>query len=312
MEKINANLKELSKRIRLKRRDIKERCDSITKFVRKKIDASFDDLPIGSYAIKTTVKQKDNQYDIDMALTFSNLSDDEVIKQKQKVYDALKEYNDGIKDDPIIKFKDYAVTIDFVSSKSNSKYHFDYTIYKNKDSVVKGKQHVEKKLEKSGNISFVESIKKLENDSKEHFHVTTRLVKHCVKNGKFKSSLNIPSIVITSVAKDNIVSNWDGSDDFLETIIEILDEIKTNMDDFSLPFAPYDNPFDRLSSQQISVNENKLEEIVEILEQANNETDSIEKWNLIKDLFPGLEKPKKGDGSGEKSSITRTSRSQGA
>ena len=312
MSTLNDNLKKLSEEIRLKNKHIQERNTSITKFIRKKLDKKFKDKKIGSYAIKTTVKQKDNQYDIDMALIFHNLSDDETISQKQKVYDCLKSYEEKIKDNPDVDFKEYAVTIDFESSDSNDKYHFDYTIYNENECVVKGLQHTEKELEESGNIEFVNEIQILSNDSKEHFNVVTRLLKHCVKNGKFKESWKIPSIALTSLTKEFVVSNWEGSDDFLETIIEIFEELKSSIDNFKIPFEPFDNPFDRFSEDQNNVTKNKLEEIIDVLEEADSETDDTKKWELIKDFFPNLEEPDKGSGSGEKSSIKRTTSSQGA
>ena len=312
MASLNNNLKELSKKIRLKNRNIRERNISINNFIKKQLDKTFNKRIIGSYAIKTTIKQKDKEYDIDMALIFHNLDQDEVISQKQKVYDCLKSYKEKIKDDPVVKFKEYAISIDFESSKSDNKYHFDYTIYDENESVVKGLQHVKKELEESGNISFVDEVNNLESDSKEHFHIVTRLLKHCVKNGKFKLSWKIPSIVLTSLTKEFVENEWEGSDDFLETITKIFEKTNSNIDNFELPFAPFDNPFDRFSEHQNNVNKDKLEEIIETLEEANSETDSIKKWELIKDFFPDLERPDKGSGSGEKSFIERTTKSQGA
>ncbi len=312
MASLNSNLKELSKNIKLTNKHIQERNTSITKFIREKLDKKFEDKRIGSYAIKTTVKQKDNQYDIDMALIFHHSSNDETISQKQKVYDCLKLYEERIKDNPDVDFKEYAVTIDFESSDSDNKYHFDYTIYNKDEYVVKGLQHTKKELEESGNIEFVNQIKNLDDDSKEHFNVVTRLLKHCVKNGKFKESWKIPSIALTSLTKEFVVSNWEGSDDFLETITEIFEQLKSSIDNFKLPFEPRDNPFDRFSEDQNNVTKNKLEEIIDVLEEADSETDDIKKWELIKDFFPNLEEPDKGSGSGEKSSIKRTTSSQGA
>ena len=312
MSSLNTNLKELSKDIRLKRRDIRKRCDSLTKFIRNKSFHKFEDQTIGSYAIKTTIKQKDKEYDIDMALIFHNISNEKVKNQKQAVYSFLKEYKDNINDDPKVKYKEYAITLDFVSSESNNKYHFDYTIYNKDHYVVKGEQHSEKELENSGNIEFVDEIKKdLADDSKEHFFVVTRLLKHCVKNGKFKSTLNIPSIVLTNSTKI-FIDGWDGNDNFIESLINVFLDIRESIDDYKLSFEPFDNPFERFSDQQINDNKNKLDEVIKILNEANEETDEIEKWELIKELFPQLKKPKRGSGDGEKSSTKRTTSSQGA
>lgn len=295
---------------------LKNRVDSITRFINNKTKNKFEFEYIGSYANNTTIKLHDLKYDIDVALILK-LDDNNLKEFKKELRDILSLYRDGIKDEPKIRWRNYAIAIDFSSDKnSNKEYHFDFTIYNKKSDlfkVVKGKENEELQLENSGNIDLTERINLFDNSKKRAFETTLRLIKHWNKNGKYKN-IKIPSICFTDSAFRyfDTSNSWSGTDNYLKIISDIIEIVKNDgTKNFKLSFPPHDNPFSRNTDYQNTEVENKLKNFKESIDKAIETTSLDKKYNILIDYFPGLIKPED-DTDKNDVKYSRSTKNQGA
>lgn len=311
MKNINKALKNLSEDISIDAANLQSRVDSITNFIKKSTKHQILNEYIGSYGHGTTIKLQDLHYDIDVALK-TNISDEELFDLKKVIRNSLRDYKDKIKDSPSIRWRTYAVAIDFASDRNTGRqYHFDFTIYNKNEEVVKGKEDEILIMEKSGNIKLTNKIQKFDDSRKRAFQTSVKLIKHWNKNGKNKS-IDVPSIVFTNSAINYFNENWDGTDNYSDIMLSIVSLILSKgINNYKLNFEPYDNPFDRETDNKKNEIHKKIEDFHNSIQKSINSTNSSDKFKILKEYFPGLKEPSD-DTDPKDVKYNRSTSSQGA
>lgn len=266
----------------------------------------------GSYAMHTGIKALDNgDYDIDVGLVFeldveANKSPVEV---KKWVYNALKDTY------PDITMKTPCVTVEFEAEEDDSRnYHVDFAIYaediNTKDIyLAKGKLYstgINREWEISEPKELVRKIKeRYENvDDRQQFRRVVRYLKRW-KDLKFKNQVNRPTgIGLTLAALSHFIPVIN-RDHFADTkTIKDLEAIKNFVGQMisgfqsvyhdgeyaerlavTLPTKPYSDVYEGMSNSQMQEFKNKLEDLKENLEKANNEIDIVEACTILQKSF---------------------------
>lgn len=267
----------------------------------------------GSYAMYTGIKSLDGgDYDIDVGLLFNITKDDypNPITVKKWVYDALKkEYEQ-------VEMKKPCVTVKFESNDENERnYHVDFAVYADDENdndkyLAKGKLFSDpenRSWEESDPKTLVNDVKNHLSDSEERkqFRRTIRYLKRW-KDIKFKGQVNRPSGIGLTVAalthfqpsytyngftNDKTFKDIEALETFVQNMIysfvtilnkdgEWEERLKVN-----LPTPPYNDIYEKMTGTQMSSFKEKLECLLDKLQQAKNETDPVEACKILKEQF---------------------------
>ncbi|MRX71955.1 nucleotidyltransferase [Bacillus lacus] len=295
---------------------LREKRDELLEVLKKNmsIDAgSFEIFHQGSYAMYTGIKSLDGgDYDIDVGLLFNISKDDypNPITVKKWVYNALtNEYDD-------VEMKKPCVTVKFESEGEGERnYHVDFAIYADHEEsddtyLAKGKLNSDadnRCWEESDPKTLVNDIKNHfeDSDDRKQFRRTIRYIKRW-KDIKFKGQVNRPSGIGLTVAAlthfqakysyDGFTNTKNVKDlDALETFVQNMINafVTTLVDDFeleerlrvNLPTPPKNDIYEKMTGKQMAAFKEKLECLLNKLQQAKNETDPVVACKLLQEEF---------------------------
>ncbi|WP_099364497.1 nucleotidyltransferase domain-containing protein [Fredinandcohnia onubensis] len=291
---------------------LKDKRDIIIKKLNEKLseqtDYEFSVFNQGSYAMHTGIKPLDDDYDIDVGLYFEISKDDvDPIPAKMWVYNALEGHTKDV------KIKKPCVTVTYAAG-----YHVDVTVYaaNNSDGKVylaKGKptsNAEDKSWDESNPKDLIKEIRDnltIEDDRKQ-FRRVVRYLKRW-KDIKFTSVNGKP----TGIALTSCVYHWlniqketdlfDGKVTYkdLDALINIVSNMISNFVDepvlvdgeyqymprlrVYLPVDPKPELFEKMTHKQMKTFKEKLEDLLEALEDAKEKTDPTEAAEILQNQF---------------------------
>ncbi|GAE36828.1 cyclic GMP-AMP synthase DncV-like nucleotidyltransferase [Halalkalibacter akibai] len=294
-------------------KELRDKRDELINFLRENMpkDACpFETFNQGSYSMFTGIKPiDDGDYDIDVALLF-NLSKDDYpnpIIVKKWVHDSIcMGYDD-------VEMKKPCVTVKFESG--DRKYHVDFAIFskENQDNntyMAKGKLHSTPEnrcWEHSAPEKLVNDIKGFPIDAqdREQFRRVIRYMKRW-KDNKFKGQVNRPSGIGLTVAglthfqskytfeffaNTRTYNDLDALEIFvqnmLNSFISVLDDDLEWEDRLRvfLPTPPYNDIYGKMTGNQMAHFKEKLECLLEKLQNAKVEMDPVVACELLAEEF---------------------------
>lgn len=303
--------------------ELKSKRDILVNKLKKNDDLpSFTVINQGSYAMCTGVKPLDNKdYDIDVGLKFNvNKDNYEPLNLKEKVYEILKKHTDygaEIKQPCVtVTYKkngDVGYHVDLVIYSYEDKDDTNSQMY-----LARGKKYSDennKKWEEADPMGLKNTIiNKFDDDKdREQYRRIIRYLKRW-KNIKFKSNGNSepPGIGITLLAyekfkpkyiEDRVALSRKYND--LEALIYLVKEIKDMFSyqkdengkvlydgdrvlykiELNLPVTPKTNVFFKMTDKQMTDFKDKIEELINDLEDVKNEAEVVEQCEKLKDIF---------------------------
>lgn len=277
---------------------------------------SFEEINLGSYAMFTGVKPLDKDYDIDVGLRFKvNKDDYKSLELKEKIYDILKDHTEyGA------HIKNPCVTVEY-KKDGELAYHVDLVVYAYEDKdntdsqlyIARGKKHSNEEnkfWEEAEPIELKDMImgKYEDNKQRNQYRRIIRYMKRW-KNLKFSSDGNCepPGIGITLLAYEKFKpQKWDWLEskyifDDLEALICFVKAVKSmfffiSINDneerqykieYNLPVRPYTNVFSKMTVIQMTEFKNKIDKLLEDLEEVKLESDIVEQCKKLNKIFGG-------------------------
>ncbi|WP_105979203.1 nucleotidyltransferase domain-containing protein [Bacillus paralicheniformis] len=291
---------------------LKDKRDLIIKKLNEKLleetNYEFSIFNQGSYAMHTGIKPLNDDYDIDVGLYFEMDKDNvDPIEAKKWIHNALEGHTKDV------KIKKPCVTVTYAAG-----YHVDVTVYaaNNSDGKVylaKGKpssKAEDKYWDESNPKDLIKTIKENlsdENDRKQ-FRRVVRYLKRW-KDYKFNSVNGKP----TGIALTSCVYHWlniqketdsfDGKVTYkdLDALINIVSNMISNFVDeyvsvdgefqymprlrVYLPVDPKPELFEKMTHKQMKTFKEKLENLLEALEEAKQKTDPTEAAEILQKQF---------------------------
>ncbi len=274
--------------------------------------ASYTTFNQGSYAMGTGIHPEDEDYDIDIGIKFSINKDDysDPVEVKKWVRDALNGHTKKV------GIRRSCVTVTY-QEKGESAYHVDFAIYaaSNEDEnlyIAKGKEFSDidhKYWEISDPQGLIKIIKdKYSSDDAAQFRRVVRYMKKW-KTHKFSSSGAVAptGIALTILAYDNgfsVSKTYDWSigaysyDDFT-ALYGLVSNIKNrfiyawseDLENFchkinvSLPVAPYNNLFAKMTDKQMDDFYCKISAMLKELDKVKEKTKRSEACAILVELF---------------------------
>lgn len=287
---------------------------------------SFTVINQGSYAMYTGVKPLDNKdYDIDVGLRFNvNKDDYKPLELKEKVYEILKDHTDyGA------EIRQPCITVTY-KKNGNIGYHVDLVVYSYEDKddtnsqmyLARGKKYSKeenKKWEEADPMGLKNEIMDKFEDEGERAQYR-RIIRYLKrwKNIKFSSDGNSepPGIGITLLAyekfkpkyeTDNVTLSRTYND--LEALIYLVQQIKAMFSyhayengkllyriELNLPVTPETDVFFKMTDIQMTDFKDKIEELLNDLEEVKDEAEIVEQCEKLKNIFgDDFEVPEKND-----------------
>lgn len=255
---------------------------------------TFSKIDQGSYAMHTGVKPLDGDYDIDVGVVFDiSIEDYDSRALKKLVRNKLnKQHNRSV------SYNRPCISVNYANG-----YHVDLPVYAKNN----GNLHIAWGKETSSEHVWYESdpdglkqwVKNVSDDAEQRaqFRRCVRYLKRW-KNNKFLSIGNVapPSIGLTIQARNAFVYK---SEDDLSCLIGIAKSIRDSftsslsIEDLTfyqvveapLPVAPYKNVYYKMTKKQLDNYYNKIDELVEALEAANQEESLVESTKILNKVF---------------------------
>lgn len=266
---------------------------------------TFSSISQGSYAMNTGILPKNNDYDIDVGIVFDiSDSDYKPVELKKLIHDILDKVPNRT-----VSIRRACVTVFY----KNDGFHVDLAIYaacSGSYKIAKGKENslAENKYwedsDPQGLINWIGSSSTIA-EEREQFRRLVRYLK-AWKENKF-SSFKPPSIGLTALVRKAFIFNKDQD---ITSLINIVSNIKSQFYPFYdsndnnklkykincyLAVSPYKDIFENLRPNQSNDFYNKISDLLEALETANNEDDSEEASKILTKVFgykfPVIEKP---------------------
>ncbi|APC95148.1 hypothetical protein IBE10_07360 [Francisella tularensis subsp. novicida] len=254
--------------------DIKSKRTQLLGEVKEKLKGSeynlVDSFDQGSYALRLGTKPIGSEsYDIDVALVFDNIPENEECKKvKKEIFNILNKVHMRQ-----VYYKTPCVTVEY-----NDGYHIDFAIYK-KDSyedlyLAYGKESSNnqewKQMDPEGLISHI----KEQSNNNELFRQITRLIKYWKKKNYQNLSGEPASIGITLMLVDYFKCFPSSSSNVIEKLLLALKYLKNqNFESYNLPVENYSKIFYKMTTKQADDFKNKLGDFIEALECAIEEDD---------------------------------------
>ncbi|WP_046180577.1 nucleotidyltransferase domain-containing protein [Domibacillus tundrae] len=301
-------------------KELREKRDELMDILKEHISddaGSYSRFHQGSYAMYTGIKSLDGgDYDIDVGIIFHVNKEDypNPVTVKKWVYNALCEkYNN-------VEMKKPCVTVKFESENEGDRnYHVDFAVYiDGKDSNdtihhAKGKLHStseERCWDEADPKELVNKIKNHSSDAKdrEQFRRIIRYLKRW-KDIKFKGQVNRPSGIGLTVAGltyfESVYTQdyFSGSDTRYYNDLDALEKFVQNMIygfryvwnsetavseerlRVELPTPTYNDIYEKMSAGQMSSFKEKLQNFLDKIREAQEETDPVEAAKIMKKEF---------------------------
>lgn len=295
--------------------ELAEKRDILLNKLRENEDLpSFNELNIGSYSMYTGVEPIAKDYDIDVGLRFNvNKDDYKPVELKEKVYDVLKNHTEyGA------EINRPCVTVKY-KKDGELAYHVDLAIYSyedkdNNDSqlyLAWGKKNSSEENKYWEEADPVELKNKIMNrfEDKEQRNQYRRIIRYMKrwKNLKFSSNGNYepPGIGLTLLAYEKFEpQKWDWLEskyifDDLEALIYFVSGIQdmfkfTSFDskgepqykiEYNLPVKPDTDVFSKMTIIQMTEFKNKVDKLLEELEEVKEESDIIKQCEKLSKIF---------------------------
>ncbi|MFD5853291.1 nucleotidyltransferase [Cytobacillus pseudoceanisediminis] len=269
---------------------------------------TFEIFNQGSYAMHTGIKPLDDDYDIDVGLYFDMSKDDEKpVKAKNWIYNALEGHTSDV------KIKNPCITVTYAAG-----YHVDITVYaaNNGDGKVylaKGKptsMSQDKRWDKSNPKDLIKEIRDhlSDKDDRKQFRRVVRYLKRW-KDEKFNSGSGKPTgIALTScvyhwlnIQKDTDLftgnSSYRDLDALICTVSEMINRFQNEWVEVDgeykwmprlkvyLPVDPWPELFEKMTSKQMKSFKEKLEVLLDDLEDASAKADPTDAAEILKKQF---------------------------
>ena len=304
MSNLNDLFIEYNDNIRLKKSDydkMTEKRDKIIEELKEDENLmSFTVINLGSYKLRTGVKYKDNDYDIDCGIRL-NIPVDK-LKQydpnecKNSVYDAIKGHRDK-------KFKHKCLTAIY-KKDDHPNFHIDFPVFaydsdKNKYYLADGlKDNVEWIESKPSDL--IEYLNLNNDDYKRIVRILKKWNNKAFANEK--KHAKAPSIALTIEACDWFNNNKYSND--LDTLIDIVNNIKNLIDEKSIykknPFSN-DNLYYKMDDDEecVEIFSEKIVYLLNILNEAKEleESSLYECAKKLRKVFPDFPEPEKEEAS---------------
>jgi hypothetical protein len=300
----------------LEKRDrVLEKLDAGLKLLREEGEEipTYTPFNQGSYAMGTGVKPLDRDYDIDVGLEFDLAKDDhsDPVKVKDWVLRALEGHTKRV------EMRRPCVTV-FYQQDGESVYHVDLAIYSpaqrnpgKKNYLAKGKLNSDEKhrvWQESDPKELMDLIgNRFKGDDDKQFRRVIRYLKRW-KDERFPSEGNgaPPGIALTVAAyywfsttkKVDSISNQVRYDDLgaLHGLLHSMQgqfssrwdsELNEWVDtlEVKVPVAPYDNLLERLTGQQMKTFKEKLDSLLEAVEEAQSDVDEHSACKILRAKF---------------------------
>ena len=300
MEELNELFIEYDNNIKLNESDydkMRKKRNLVLEEIRKDDNVmTFTPINLGSYKLKTGVKYKDNDYDIDCGIRL-NINCDELDQYdaedcKNKIYEAIKEYREK-------KYKNKCITVKYYEQGKPS-YHIDFPVFAY-DSETKVYYLADGK---KGNVTWAKSnpeelIEYLYSDD-DNYRRIVRLFKKwnskAFENEKKHSKA--PSVALTIEVREWFDEN--NYDNDIDALIEIAKRIKNliigNYIYKKNPFGETNLYYKMVEDEKcVSVFKSKIEEFINVLEETKKcvETSLYDASIKLKKVFQNFPEPKK-------------------
>jgi hypothetical protein len=255
---------------------------------------TFKKLDQGSYAMKTGIKPKKGEYDIDVGVVFDITTDEyEPQKLKKLVYDKLNESHNRT-----VTYNRPCVTVEYSAG-----YHVDLAIYSdNSDNyhIAWGKQHSSdpkwEPADPKGLTQWVKDVGHGDEQRKQYRRCVRALKKWKERAFSINGNTAPPSIGLT-IQAGNAFSYQPEND--LEALIQIVRSIKGSFTSVldpethtwlkhtqcNLPVSPFKNVYYKMSLKQFDNFYKEVEKLVEALIAAQNEESAVEASKTLRKVF---------------------------
>ena len=319
-EKIKLNKFDENQTLREKRdrvlSKLKSRLKTIFEEKGKPVPA-YDTFDQGSYKMGTGIVPVDNDFDIDVGVSFKIKKDDysDPVEVKEWVYDALNGHTKKV------EMRRPCVTV-FYQKDDEPVYHVDLAVYSDESCNSDGKKYLAKgKLNSSSENKFWEIsdpqgltekvTQKYSGDDKSQFVRAIRYLKRWKDNNFSANGNEAPiGIGLTICAYNWFVPNKTLTDALankytyndLQATRSVVNGMQNNFGDrlkVYSPVEPYSELFGKMTDSQMSTFKEKLTNLMEALDSAIDEVDPVKACEILKkvfgDDFPVPEKPDTGE-----------------
>ncbi|GAM14273.1 nucleotidyltransferase domain-containing protein [Mesobacillus selenatarsenatis] len=269
---------------------------------------SFDVFTQGSYAMNTGIKPLDGDFDIDVGLWFDMSREDAgPVEAKEWVFKALEGHTKDV------KMKTPCVTVTYAAG-----YHVDVTVYSATNEnckvyLAKGKttsKREEKYWDESNPKDLIKEIRDhlTDKDDRRQFRRVVRYLKRW-KDVNFKSATGKPSgIALTScvyhwldIQKDIDLFNGKVTYRDLDALISLIRSMISRFQtvyeveggelvsypriNVELPVSPWPNLFELMTNKQMVTFKEKLECLLDALEEAKAKSDPTDACEILRKQF---------------------------
>jgi hypothetical protein len=266
----------------------------------------------GSYAMHTGIKPLDSDYDIDVGVLFRLSKDDyDPVEVKEWVYDALDGHTERI------ELRRSCVTV-YYQLEGEPIYHVDLAIYSdggwNSDKttyIAKGKRYSDEEnrfWEEADPQGLITAISEYSTDAhdRKQFRRIVRYLKRW-KDHKFSADGNEApvGIALTTAAYDWLSPTYDICDPFsgkrqyddLRALIDLVDVMLSKFEycyandewtyrlKVNLPVVPQNDLLEKMSNKQMANFKDRLEDLGNALENAQEEPDPVEACRILTQEF---------------------------
>lgn len=251
---------------------------------------TFSKLDQGSYAMKTGIKPKDDDYDIDVGIIFDITNDEyESYKLKKLVFDKLNSQHKRT-----VKYNRPCITVEYTDG-----YHVDLAIYsKNNDDIhiawgkENSKERIWYKSEPKKLTKWVADVSS-DADKSQQYRRCVRFLKKWKEKHFSSNGNNAPvSIGLTIQARNHFIYH---KDNYLDSLIYIVERMKNDFDlnteswkmniDVRLPVEPRKNVYYKMSDIQQDNFYDKVESLLESLKEARDEESKKQACKILRKVF---------------------------
>lgn len=258
---------------------------------------SFDVINLGSYKLKTGVKYKNNDYDIDCGIRLgikkSDISNYSAHDCKLAVYDAIKNCRDK-------KFKTKCITVKYYRDDSPY-FHVDFPVFaydadEKTYYLADGKLNEDIKWVESKPEDLIEYLDLKDDNYKRVVRLLKKWNSKAFENSK--KDTKAPSVALTIESRQWFEHNKYNDD--ITTLIEVLERISgLILADTIFKKNPYsnDNLYYKMNADSDCVNSFKdgLSNAISILKEAKecSKNSLYEAYKKLKKIFPDFPEPEK-------------------
>lgn len=251
---------------------------------------TFTKIDQGSYSMNTGIKPKNDDYDIDVGIIFDITNDEyESYKLKKLVFDKLNSQHNRT-----VKYNRPCITVEYADG-----YHVDLAIYsKNNDDIhiAWGKENSKERIwYKSEPKKLTEWVADVSSDADKsrQYRRCVRFLKKWKEKHFSSDGNNAPaSIGLTIQARNHFRYH---KDNYLDSLIHIVEKMKNDFElnteswkmniDIRLPVEPRKNVYYKMSEIQQDNFYEKIEALLESLNDAKNEDSRKEACKILRKVF---------------------------